>query len=103
MDTGYYSHLYIAITLLIIVFINSCFIYYFSFDVSAMGKELDNFTTTNCKVIRESGEFKIDSSLLVPGDIIKIKKGDRIPADIRIIESVNLKVNNVSLTGQLCD
>jgi sodium/potassium-transporting ATPase subunit alpha len=36
----------------------------------------------------------------VPGDIIKIKMGDKIPADIRVIESDELKVDNSSLTGE---
>lgn len=37
---------------------------------------------------------------LVPGDIVKVKEGDNIPADIRIIECFEMKVNNSSLTGE---
>lgn len=37
---------------------------------------------------------------MVPGDIVKIKGGDNIPADVRILESNEMKVNNASLTGE---
>jgi len=37
---------------------------------------------------------------LVPGDIIIISSGDKIPADVRIIESREMKVDNTSLTGE---
>ena len=38
--------------------------------------------------------------MLVPGDLIFVKEGDKIPADIRIIESNEMKVDNSSLTGE---
>jgi len=41
---------------------------------------------------------KIAARLLVPGDIIKIESGNKIPADIRIISCSNMKVDNSSLT-----
>jgi P-type E1-E2 ATPase len=44
-----------------------------------------------------------DAALLVPGDIIKVTGGDKVPADIRIIISSDLKVNNASLTGENAD
>ena len=43
---------------------------------------------------------ELSTKLLVPGDIIDVKKGDKIPADIRIIEANEMKVNNSSLTGE---
>ncbi|MFC1613344.1 cation-translocating P-type ATPase [Patescibacteria group bacterium] len=45
-------------------------------------------------------EIKIDSSELVPGDIIVLSSGDRVPADARIIEANELKINEASLTGE---
>jgi sodium/potassium-transporting ATPase subunit alpha len=43
-------------------------------------------------VIRESEKLSIQAADLVLGDIVEVKFGDRIPADIRIIEAVNFKV-----------
>ena len=51
-------------------------------------------------VLREGKYTQIPSRTLVPGDIIKIRMGDKIPADVRIIHSQDMKVDNSSLTGE---
>jgi sodium/potassium-transporting ATPase subunit alpha len=40
---------------------------------------------------------------LVPGDIVHIKAGEKVPADLRVLSSIDLKVNNASLTGENVD
>lgn len=51
-------------------------------------------------VIRDGQRKEIDARLLVPGDVVSLKMGDKVPADLRIIESSNLKVEEASLTGE---
>ena len=51
-------------------------------------------------VIRGGGKQSIDAEQLVPGDIVLIEAGDMIPADARIVECVNLKVEESALTGE---
>jgi Ca2+-transporting ATPase len=51
-------------------------------------------------VLRGGKEKEIPASELVPGDIIFLRTGDRIPADARLIEAVNLKADEASLTGE---
>ncbi|KAJ1673482.1 ATPase 3, plasma membrane-type, partial [Spiromyces aspiralis] len=52
-----------------------------------------------CKVKRD-GEWKVmEASGLVPGDIISIKLGDVVPADARLTEAINVKVDQAALTG----
>ena len=51
-------------------------------------------------VVRRGEERSIDSSLLVPGDILKLEAGDRVPADLRVIESYNLESDEAILTGE---
>lgn len=51
-------------------------------------------------VIRDGQEILIDSREIVPGDIIKLKTGDVIPADIRFIEEKSLEVDESVLTGE---
>ncbi|MCJ7744057.1 MAG: HAD-IC family P-type ATPase, partial [Dehalococcoidales bacterium] len=51
-------------------------------------------------VLRDGKETEIPANELVPGDIIILRTGDRIPADCRLIEAVNLKADEASLTGE---
>ncbi|MGL4374188.1 MAG: HAD-IC family P-type ATPase, partial [Turicibacter sp.] len=51
-------------------------------------------------VRRAEGIEMIDQRDLVPGDIVILKQGEEIPADCKIIESINLHVNESSLTGE---
>jgi len=50
---------------------------------------------------RRDGEWaEIDADHLVPGDIVRLRSGDRVPADLRLIETVNLRVEESVLTGE---
>ena len=61
---------------------------------------LRSLTSPEATVIRDGVENKIPSKNLVPGDLILIQTGDRIPADARIIKGFNLKTDESSLTGE---
>lgn len=45
-----------------------------------------------CAVMRDGHEQKVEAHELVPGDLVRLYIGDRVPADIRIIETADLKV-----------
>ena len=51
-------------------------------------------------VIRDGEELDIPARELVPGDIILVRAGDRIPADLRLIEAINLQIEEAALTGE---
>ena len=61
---------------------------------------LKSMSAPECNVIRDGKRLRIKSQELVVGDLIVLEEGDTIGADIRLIESVNLKVNESSLTGE---
>lgn len=61
---------------------------------------LQKMAAPKATVIRDGKEHEIPSRELVPGDIVVFEMGDRVPADIRITESFNLKVDESSLTGE---
>jgi len=61
---------------------------------------LERLINVNTRVIREDTEEEIDSAYLVPGDIVLIESGNKISADMRILESHNLQVDEASLTGE---
>lgn len=54
----------------------------------------------NAQVKREGEWSKIEATELVPGDIVRLKSGDRVPADLRLIEANNLRVEESALTGE---
>lgn len=62
--------------------------------------ELKKLTQTQMTVIRDKKNIEIPSSELVPGDIVFLSEGDIIAADIRLIESVNLSIDESSITGE---
>ena len=62
---------------------------------------LKQMTPPKAKVIRNNGESKeVNAEELVPGDIIVLEAGNYVPADCRLLESHNLKIEESSLTGE---
>lgn len=61
---------------------------------------LKKLSSPESTVIRNGKRYRIKASQLVVGDMVVIEEGDTIGADLRLIESFNLKVNESSLTGE---
>ena len=61
---------------------------------------LERMAAPRCKVVRDGERRIIESRELVPGDIVEIETGDSIPADLRLTEAINLKVQEAALTGE---
>lgn len=52
------------------------------------------------RVLRDGTEHSVDTETLVPGDVLVLAEGDKVPADARIVTCANLRVNESSLTGE---
>jgi len=61
---------------------------------------LERMAVAKAVVLRNGKEQEISSTEIVPGDIIVLREGDKVPADARIIESVNMKTNEAALSGE---
>ncbi|HSK67072.1 MAG TPA: HAD-IC family P-type ATPase, partial [Anaerolineales bacterium] len=61
---------------------------------------LRQMAAPTASVIRDGKEIQVPARQVVPGDVVILHTGDRIPADGRIIESVNLQVEEAALTGE---
>lgn len=61
---------------------------------------LKKMSSQNVKVLRDGVKKNIDSKELVPGDIVYLEAGDLVPADMRLLKSVNLKSDESALTGE---
>lgn len=94
------SNLIDALLILTIVIINAIFKLYQEVKAEKAISTLKHLTITTARVIREGKEMELDSRFLVPGDIVKIEEGGKIPADGKILESINLEINEASLTGE---
>ena len=51
-------------------------------------------------VLRDGAQHDIDAADLVPGDIVLLASGDRVPADLRLLQARNLRIDEAALTGE---
>jgi len=86
--------------ILIIVILNAFFGLYQEAKAEASIAALKKMTVTKVRVVRSNQEEEIDSRYLVPGDVIFIEEGTKIPADAKIVEVHNLEINEAALTGE---
>ncbi len=89
-----------AIFILIVVFINSLLGFYQEYKAENTLEKLKKSVSKHVNVIRDGKIKNIDTSLLVPGDLIMIEPGLRIPADGSLVEANELLVNEAVLTGE---
>jgi P-type Ca2+ transporter type 2C len=63
-------------------------------------ESLKKLLAFKAKVRRDGHEFEVEVASLVPGDIVIIEEGIKVPADIRLLEVFSMRVNEASLTGE---
>ncbi len=89
-----------AITILVIIVLNGILGFVQEFKAEHAIELLKEMLHPTCRVLRESKEEVIDAKNLVPGDIVLLEIGGKVPADLRLVQSFNLKVDESSLTGE---
>ena len=89
-----------AVVIFVIVILNAVFGFLQEFKAGKAIEALKRMTAPAAVVLRNGIEKKIPASELVPGDILVLSAGEKIPADARLIEAVNLKLDESSLTGE---
>ena len=61
---------------------------------------LKQMSVSNCVVIRDGIDLETSTEELVPGDLVRLEQGLNVPADIRLIESLQCKIDESALTGE---
>lgn len=61
---------------------------------------MKNFTETSATILRDDKDITVLDKEVVPGDIIVLREGEKVPADARVIFASTLKVDEASLTGE---
>lgn len=89
-----------AIAILIIVLVNGCIGYFQEQKAENSLEKIKQLSAPLAQVKREGKWERVTSKELVVGDIIKIKSGDRVPADIRIVQANSLEMEESALTGE---
>jgi sodium/potassium-transporting ATPase subunit alpha len=94
------DNLYLGIVLASVVIITGIFSYFQERKASNIMDSFKNMVPDKANVLRDGETTTVLAKEIVVGDIVFVKGGDRIPADIRIIEASGMKVDNSSLTGE---
>lgn len=89
-----------GIMVLAIVIINTCFSFYQEYRTHLALRLLKKYVPDKIRVIRNGQELELDTNQLVPGDVITLYPGDKIPADVRFISVENLTIDESTLTGE---
>lgn len=89
-----------AIVLGFIVVFNTTIGFAQEYKAEKIMQALEKLVKPVAEVYRDGKLAQIDSSLLVPGDIVRVTEGDSVPADLRLIQEMELSTNDFALTGE---
>lgn len=94
---GHYSD---AVVIGLVVVVNALIGYIQEVNASNALDKIKNMLSVEATVIRDGERFDVPARELVPGDLIYLEAGDNVPADLRIIDADNLRIQESSLTGE---
>ncbi|MFZ1785986.1 MAG: cation-translocating P-type ATPase [Ferruginibacter sp.] len=89
-----------SIVILFIVVLNALVGFLQEYRAEKAMQALKQMAVTQTKVLRDGVINWLPATRLVPGDMIVLEAGDAVPADVRIVESFNLKIDEAALTGE---
>jgi sodium/potassium-transporting ATPase subunit alpha len=90
----------LGIAIIGVIVINAIFTFIQEYRAEKALEALKKLLPFYVKVLREKTEKEIHAGEVVPGDLILLCEGDKVPADARLIETAGLKVNHAPLTGE---
>ncbi|CAD6184355.1 unnamed protein product [Caenorhabditis auriculariae] len=88
----------ISITVAVVIVVTVGFIQEYRSEKTL--EQLNKLVPPTCHVLRDGREYPILARELVPGDVVLLNTGDRIPSDLRLAESFSLQIDESSLTGE---
>ena len=94
------GNMYIGIALIAVVILNAIFTFIQKYQSEKIMESFKKMMPDEIDVLRDGRRIKISAKNIVPGDVIFLSEGDKIPADARLIEQNVLKVDHSSLTGE---
>ncbi|MEW5744381.1 MAG: cation-transporting P-type ATPase [Nitrospirota bacterium] len=92
--------LFLGLAIIGVIVVNAVFTFIQEYRAERAVQELEKLLPYTVRVVRKGVLKDIPAREVVPGDLILLKEGDRVPADARLIRSIRLSVNNAPLTGE---
>ncbi len=89
-----------ALTIAAIILLNGVLGFAQEWKAERALQALREMLNPRCRVIRDGQEQGIDAATLVPGDVVILESGANVPADLRLVKVVNLKIDESALTGE---
>jgi len=83
-----------------VILINAVFTFIEQYKAEKAIEALKKMLPYLVRIIRGGREKEVLAERIVPGDVILLSEGDRVPADGRLVEAIGLKTNNAALTGE---
>jgi sodium/potassium-transporting ATPase subunit alpha len=83
-----------------VIVINAVFTFVQEYRAEKALDALKRLLPFRVSVMRDGCELQVAADDIVPGDVVRLAEGDKVPADVRLIEISGLRVNNASLTGE---
>lgn len=83
-----------------VIFINVAVGFYQEYQAAKTMDSLRSLSSPTAQAVRDGKSVTISTQEIVPGDLVEIKTGDTIPADVRLIDAVNLETDEALLTGE---
>lgn len=94
------GELFESIVILVIIASSAIIFYVQQISTERILKALQKHSSLKVDVLRDHKFVELDAIYLVPGDIIMVREGDKVPADARIITSNSLRIDESQLTGE---
>ena len=98
--SGFLKEYIDAIVIIVIVILIAILGFIQEYRAERAIEALKKLSSLKATVIRDGQKKEIDSKELVPGDIIVLETGDKVPADSRLMEIINLQAQEAALTGE---
>jgi sodium/potassium-transporting ATPase subunit alpha len=90
----------LGLAILGVIVINAVFTFIQEYRAEKALEALKKLLPFHVTVYRNGRERELPAEEVVPGDIVRISEGDKVPADLRLLEANDLRANNASLTGE---
>src|SRR4051794_36924087 len=101
--SGFIGDLTDTIVILVIVVLNATIGFLQEYRAEKAMKALKQMAVSQARVLRNGSITWLPATVIVPGDLVLLEAGNAVPADVRIIESINLKIEEAALTGESHD